>query len=105
MNTLPEDIKETIYKYKHQIEFNNVINELTDFVCFAHACILLKLAYCSSLHRGLAFNHDHFRYIQLQFRAGKNDATRDISTGECTINAAGKSLRQAICSRAPKQNC
>ena len=49
MNTLPEDIKDTIYKYKHQIEFNNVINELTDFVCFAHACILLKLAYCFSI--------------------------------------------------------
>ena len=27
MNTLPEDIQDTIYKYKHQIEFENVINE------------------------------------------------------------------------------
>ena len=27
MNTLPEDIQDTIYKYKHQLEFNNVLEE------------------------------------------------------------------------------
>ena len=27
MNTLPEDIQDTIYKYKHQIEFKNVLEE------------------------------------------------------------------------------
>ena len=31
MNTLPEDIQDTIYKYKHQIEFKNVINEIRTF--------------------------------------------------------------------------
>ena len=30
MNTLPEDIQDTIYKYKRQIEFKNVINELVN---------------------------------------------------------------------------
>ena len=30
MNTLPEDIQDTIYKYKHQIEFKNVISELVN---------------------------------------------------------------------------
>ena len=28
MNTLPEDIQDTIYKYKHQLEFKNVLEEL-----------------------------------------------------------------------------
>ena len=28
MNRLPEDVLDTIYKYKHQIEFKNVLNEL-----------------------------------------------------------------------------
>ena len=28
MNTLPEDIQNTIYKYKHQIEFSKVMSEL-----------------------------------------------------------------------------
>ena len=27
MNTLPEDIQDTIYKYKHQMEFKDVIEE------------------------------------------------------------------------------
>ncbi len=27
MNTLPEDIQNTIYKYKHQLEFRNVLEE------------------------------------------------------------------------------
>ena len=30
MNTLPEDIQDTIYKYKHQLEFDSVINELVN---------------------------------------------------------------------------
>ena len=29
MNTLPEDIQNTIYKYKHQLEFWYVMDELT----------------------------------------------------------------------------
>ena len=28
MNRLPEDVLDTIYKYKHQIEFKDVLNEL-----------------------------------------------------------------------------
>ena len=27
MDTLPEDIQDTIYKYKHQLEFKNVLEE------------------------------------------------------------------------------
>ena len=30
MNTLPEPIIDNIYKYKHQLEFRHVLNELTD---------------------------------------------------------------------------
>ena len=49
MNTLPEDIQDTIYKYKHQIEFNNVINEINDIV--AYWCIeQLEYRYCKSRH-------------------------------------------------------
>ena len=29
MNNLPEDVLDTIYKYKHQIEMNDIMNELT----------------------------------------------------------------------------
>ena len=31
MNTLPEDIQDTIYKYKHQIEFKNVVHKIVKF--------------------------------------------------------------------------
>ena len=31
MDALPEDIQNTIYKYKHQIEFNNVMVELNQY--------------------------------------------------------------------------
>ena len=34
MNTLPEDIQNTIYKYKHQMEFNHVVNEMHDIVSY-----------------------------------------------------------------------
>ena len=30
MNSLPEPIINNIYKYKHQLEFKNVMDELTD---------------------------------------------------------------------------
>ena len=30
MNTLPEPILDNIYKYKHQLEFKHVMEELTD---------------------------------------------------------------------------
>ena len=30
MNTLPEPIIDNIYRYKHQLEFRHVLNELTD---------------------------------------------------------------------------
>ena len=33
MNTLPEDIQNTIYKYKHQLEFVNVIDEMMCYIC------------------------------------------------------------------------
>ena len=38
MNTLPEDIQDTIYKYKHQIEFNNVLEQLMCGVCYCGWC-------------------------------------------------------------------
>ena len=38
MDTLPEDIQKTIYKYKHQIEFTNVMVELKGGVCYCGWC-------------------------------------------------------------------
>lgn len=38
MNTLPDDIQDTIYKYKHQIEFNNVLGTLMCGVCYCGWC-------------------------------------------------------------------
>ena len=38
MNTLPEDIQDTIYKYKHQLEFEIIMNELTSSVYVYGAC-------------------------------------------------------------------
>ena len=31
MNTLPEDIQDTIYRYKHQLEFKQVAHEINKF--------------------------------------------------------------------------
>ena len=31
MNTLPEDIQDTIYKYKHQLEYKNVVHKIVKF--------------------------------------------------------------------------
>ena len=30
MNNLPSDIEDTIYKYKHELEFRHVLDELTN---------------------------------------------------------------------------
>ena len=32
MNTLPDSIQNTIFKYKHQLEFKNVMDELNTYV-------------------------------------------------------------------------
>ena len=57
MNTLPEDIQNTIYKFKHQMEFNHVINEMHDIVNFW--CIdQLDDMYCKSRHEGI---HERLR--------------------------------------------
>ena len=37
MNTLPEDIQDTIHKYKHQMTFNDVTQELHDIFYIWHA--------------------------------------------------------------------
>ena len=33
MDILPEDITQLIYRYKHQLEFGDVLEQLTDHVC------------------------------------------------------------------------
>jgi hypothetical protein len=49
MNTLPEDIQDTIYKYKHQLEFKNVTTELSEAI--AYWCNeQLEYRYCKSRH-------------------------------------------------------
>ena len=49
MNTLPEDIQDTIYKYKHHLEFKSVIHEIHDIVDFW--CIdQLTFKYCKLRH-------------------------------------------------------
>ena len=42
MDTLPEDIQKTIYKYKHQIEFTNVMLQLK--------CVVCHCGWCASRH-------------------------------------------------------
>jgi len=49
MNKLPEDILNTIYKYKHQIEFIKVMNELNYIVKF-WCDEQLTFIYCKSRH-------------------------------------------------------
>ena len=49
MNTLPEDIQDTIYKYKHQMEFKDVIQELCDIVYF-WCSEQLTFRYCKCRH-------------------------------------------------------
>ena len=38
MHSLPEDIQDTIYMYKHQMEFENVTCELKCTVCYCGLC-------------------------------------------------------------------
>ena len=38
MNTLSEDIQNTIYKYKHEIEFRQIVNELKSCFGFCGWC-------------------------------------------------------------------
>ena len=38
MDTLPDDIQDTIYKYKHQIEYRNVMEQLKIGVCYCGWC-------------------------------------------------------------------
>ena len=49
MNTLPEDIQNTIYKYKHQLEFVNVMNDFSDIVDF-WCDEQLYFRYCKNRH-------------------------------------------------------
>ena len=50
MNTLPEDIQDTIYKYKHHLEFKSVIHEIHDIVCYW--CVdQLTYRYCKGRHQ------------------------------------------------------
>ena len=49
MNSLPEDIQDTIYKYKHQMEFQDVTNELDEAI--AYWCNeQLEYRYCKARH-------------------------------------------------------
>ena len=55
MNTVSDDIQDTIYKYKHQIEFKSVVNELNEIVdywCDEH----LTYRYCKGRHEKI-YNH------------------------------------------------
>ena len=49
MNSLPEDIQDTIYKYKHQMEFKNVTNELNEATVY-WCTEQLEYRYCKSRH-------------------------------------------------------
>ena len=49
MDTLSDDIQNIIYKYKHQIEFKSVINELNQIVdCWCDE--QLEFKYCKGRH-------------------------------------------------------
>ena len=49
MDTLSDDIQNIIYKYKHQIEFKSVVNELNKIVdCWCDE--QLGLRYCKGRH-------------------------------------------------------
>ena len=49
MNTLSDDIQNMIYKYKHQIEFKSVINELNEIVDY-WCDEQLESRYCKGRH-------------------------------------------------------
>ena len=52
MNTLPEDIQDTIYKYKHQMEFKNVTNELNEATVY-WCTEQLEYRYCKYRHESM----------------------------------------------------
>ena len=47
METLPEEIQYTIYKYKHQLEYKHIIDELTNLriKCFLILIIVIITIY------------------------------------------------------------
>ena len=49
MDTLPEEIQNIIFKYKHQIEFKRVVRELNCMgmcaVCFGRTCCKVERCY------------------------------------------------------------
>ena len=52
METLPDDIQNIIYKYKHQLEFKYVLDELNKIVDFW--CIdQLTFRYCKCRHQSM----------------------------------------------------
>ncbi len=64
MNTLPEDIQDTIYKYKHQLEFSEVMSELKCSVCYCGFCSDRQWTWtvCNCMDACDDYDHDSFDY-------------------------------------------
>ena len=66
MDTSPEDIVNTIYKYKHHLEFKNVINQLNimshDNGFPSYSCTILEI---ESIERQIIKHYTRKNYIEL----------------------------------------
>jgi hypothetical protein len=50
MDTLPEEIQNTIYKYEHQLKYHDVMREfhecIENLICEFHECMEDLICYC-----------------------------------------------------------
>ena len=88
MNTLPEDITNTIFKYKHQLEFKQVAHEINKFKRNSMRAIPLLCDECYRSHVGVFHMCEDCLYkfeIKMEWL---NDPPNwvSMSDSECDLN-------------------
>ena len=70
MNTLPEDIQDRIYKYKHQMQFREVVNELYCMgmcaYCFGRTCCKIDTCMHCYVYCDLCKKMHSYEYCPLE---------------------------------------
>ena len=81
MNALPEEIQDTIYKYKHQMEFCKVVQELDTkglcWWCGARTCC--KFEICMNCYIYCEFCEEYHSYFNCQYFLGSDGFTDEDS--------------------------
>ena len=89
MNTLPEEILDTIYKYKHQIQFREVVKELNVMGmcsdCFGRTCCKIDICMHCFCYCELCQKMHSYVYCPLEYNVEQdgnltNDSDYDSDT-------------------------